>query len=126
MSTFDTKLARFQEGQEKRNNRMAKRIRSATLEKLREIIETTKDPAIVIEAANTLAKFLPKPQSPHRKKGTPVGPIKPKEPTIAEMVEALEKKRKGKELTEAEKQMLAPMEDKRKEVANSGGSAEVD
>ena len=104
---------------------MAKSLRRQTAKKLQEIINTATDPGMIIEAANALAKYLPTPKQPRRRRGTPVGPIKPKEPTLAEMVEALEKKRKGKELTEAEKQMLAPIEEKRKEAANSGGSAEV-
>lgn len=80
---------------------MSKSYRRLTAKKLQEIINKETDHTIVIEAANALAKYLPKPKTPKRRKDTPV-PIPPKEPTFEELVVVMEKQRKGIELTEGE------------------------
>lgn len=72
---------------------MSRSFRRETAKKLQAIINTEKDPTIVIEAANALAKYLPKPKTPKRRSGTPVAPIK-KEPTLNELIVAMEKKHK--------------------------------
>ena len=71
---------------------MSQSYRRVTAKKLQEIINTATDQTTIIEAANALAKFLPKPKQARRRRGTPVAPIE--EQTLDEMVTALEKKRK--------------------------------
>ena len=103
---------------------MSQSYRRATVKKLQEILNTAEDPKVVIEAANVLAKYLPKPKQPKRRAGTPVVK-KEEEIDMGMLVAAIEKKRKeqaaeaGRKLTEAEKQAAD------KEVLNSGSSAEV-
>jgi hypothetical protein len=92
---------------------MSKSYRRMTEKKLQEIINTETDPTIIIEAANALAKYLPKPKQARRRRGTPVAPIKTEDQTLEEMVAALEKNRRGLPLTEDEKQMVAAVEKKR-------------
>ncbi len=70
MSTFETKFARFQEDQErKRNTPMSKNIRRAVAKKLKEQIVAATDPKVIANLANVLAKYLPKPNQPRRKRG---------------------------------------------------------
>lgn len=106
MSIFEKKLARFRKEQERK--KMSKSYRREVAKKLKEKIDTATDPMVIAKLADTLAKYLPKPKSPQRRRGTPVAPIKAKEPTIDELVAAMEKGRK-----EARK-------------AENGGTQEVD
>jgi len=95
-STFAIKLARFQEDQKRIRNTppMSKHIRRAVARKLREQIEAATDPKVIANLANVLAKYLPKPTRPRRKRGTQ-DPIKAtKEPSLDELVATMEKKRK--------------------------------
>ena len=78
---------------------MSKSYRREVAKKLKEIISTSKDERTVIEAANVLAKYIPKPKQPKRRPGTPV-PTKPKEPSLDELVAAAEKKRKEKKFAD--------------------------
>jgi hypothetical protein len=71
---------------------MSKHIRRAVAKKLKDAIEQATDPMVIAALAGQLAKYLPKPQT-RRKRATPT-PIKKKEPSLDDMVEALEKKRK--------------------------------
>ena len=73
---------------------MSKHIRRAVARKLREQIEAATDPKVIANLANVLAKYLPKPTRPRRKRGTQ-DPIKD-EPEISldKLVAAVEKKRK--------------------------------
>ena len=73
---------------------MSKHIRRVVAKRLKEAIETATDPMVIATLAGQLAKFLPKPKPPQRRRGTPVGPIKAKEPSLDEMVAEMEKKRK--------------------------------
>jgi hypothetical protein len=93
---------------------MSKNIRRAVAKRLKDAIESATDPMVIAALAGQLAKFLPKPKSPRRKRGTPVGPIKT-ETTLDQMVAALEKNRKGLALTEDEKQMVSAVDKKRSE-----------
>jgi hypothetical protein len=93
---------------------MSKNIRRAVAKRLKDAIETATDPMVIATLAGQLAKFLPKPKSPRRKRGTPVAPIKT-ENTLDQMVAALEKNRKGLALTEDEKQMVSAVDKKRSE-----------
>ena len=92
MSVFETKLARFRAEQERK--KMSKSYRREVAKKLKDAIAEATDPKVIADLANALAKYLPKPKSPRRRPGTPVGPIKAKEPSIDDLVAALEKKRK--------------------------------
>ncbi len=94
---------------------MSNSYRRATAKKLQEIIDTAADQTVIIEAANALAKYLPRPKQARRRRGTPVAPIKTKEQSLDELVAAMEKKRKGLPLTEVERQMVAAVEKKRSE-----------
>lgn len=99
--------------QERKQERKPYSHRRTTAAKLQEIINTATDPMVVIEAANAQAKFLPKPKQARRRKGTLVGkPTIKKEPTLEDMVAALDKKRRGQPLNEAEKQMVSAVENK--------------
>ena len=98
---------------------MSNSYRRATAKKLQTIINTATDQTVIIEAANALAKYLPRPKQARRRRGTSVGPIKTKERTMDDFVLAMDKKRRGQPLTEDEKQMVAAMENKR------SGSTEV-
>lgn len=91
---------------------MSRSYRRATAKKLQEIINTSTDPMIIIEASNALAKYLPKPKQPRRRRGTTVPtPIKPKELSLDELVAAAEKQRKRQGLSAGE------------QAAVNGGSA---
>jgi hypothetical protein len=113
--SYETKLARYHEKQERRRNRpMSKHIRRAVAKKLKEQIVATSDPMVVVALANQLAKYLPKPKQPRKGRGTQT-PIKAnKKPGLDELVTIMEKQRKGIELTEAERSAL------------NGGSPQVD
>lgn len=100
-----------------------KKLSHVVVKKLQQIITTEKDNQIVVDAANALAKYLPKPESPKKPRGKPPLPKEPKEPNIHDLVAVMEKRRKGSPLTDEEKQMAADMdaaiERKRKEPPNS-------
>jgi hypothetical protein len=118
-STFATKLARFHEEQErKRNKPMSKNIRRAVARKLKEQIDAATDPKVIADLANVLAKYLPRPHQPRRKRGAQT-PKEVKEPTLNDLVAIMEKERRGMGLTEAEKQLAAAVEKKRKEERKS-------
>lgn len=73
---------------------MSKSYRREVAKKLKEQIDTANDPMVIAKLADTLAKYLPKPKSPKRRSGTPVGPLKAKEQSLDELVAEMEKKRK--------------------------------
>ena len=105
MSTFETKLARFQEEQEQKRNKMIRPMRTEALRKLRELLAKTTDPEMIVKICNTIAKLSAqqrKARRPRRDK-----PIKKKEPTVEDMVLVMEKQRDGMPLTEDEKQIAA-------------------
>jgi hypothetical protein len=89
---------------------MSKNIRRAVAKRLKDAIETATDPMVIAALAGQLAKFLPRPKSPRRKRGTPVAPIKTEGQTLTEMTVALEKKRKGLPLTTEEMKMVAAVD----------------
>jgi hypothetical protein len=106
-ATFSTKLARFHEEQERRRNKpMSKHIRRAVARKLKEHIDAATDPMVVAALANQLAKYLPKPTRPRRKRGVQTPKEAEPEISLAQLVTAMEKKRKGKELSAAERAAL--------------------
>ena len=72
---------------------MSKSFRRETAKKLQEIINTATDPTIIIEAANALAKYLPKPKQHKRRQGIPVVK-KEEEISLDQLVAAVERKRK--------------------------------
>lgn len=73
---------------------MSKSYRREVAKKLKETILQTTNPMEIAALANQLAKYLPKPKPPRRRPGSTVGPIKTKEPSLDELVAAMEKKRK--------------------------------
>lgn len=85
---------------------MSRSYSRTVAKKLQEVIDTATDPRLIIEAANVLAKYLPRPKQPRRRRGTPVAPIKKKEPSLNELVMAVEKGRKEKALTAQEEAAL--------------------
>ena len=125
------KQAAMREEQE-RKKLMSKSFSHQVAKKLKETILKSTDPKEIASLANVLAKYLPKPKPPNRKRGTPV-PIKnePEDQALAEMVAALEKQRKGLPLTVEELKMVAAVEKKRSQRAAeqqadvNGGSPDV-
>lgn len=85
---------------------MANTYRRQVAKKLKETIETATDPMVIAALAGQLAKFLPKPKSPQRKRGTLVAPIKAKEPSLDELVAEMEKKRKDAQKSEANRAIV--------------------
>ena len=72
---------------------MSKSFRREVAKKLKEQIDAATDPKLIAELANVLAKYLPKPNQPRRRRGTPT-PKEVMEPDINELVAAVERKRK--------------------------------
>lgn len=98
---------------------MSQSHRRKVQKKLTEAIDAATDPMVIAELANALAKFLPKPKQPRRRHGTPTPNNPGEEVSLDKLVTAVEKKRQGKELSEDEKQMVAAVENKRKEEAQN-------
>jgi len=94
---------------------MSKHIRRAVAKKLQKAIEQATDPMVIAVLAGQLAKYLPKPQQPRRKRGVAPPINKPKEIGLDDLVAAVEKKRKGLALTEVEQEMVGAVERKRNE-----------
>lgn len=112
MSIFETKLARFREAQvRKRRTPMSKSYRKDVKKKLKEAIDAATDPMVIAELSRQLAKYLPKPKQPRRRRETkpPINKKEAPEITIDELVAVIEKARReksiklGRGLTEAEK-----------------------
>ena len=96
---------------------MSKHIRRAVAKKLKEQIDAATDPKVIADLANVLAKYLPRPHQPRRKRGTQ--PSKEvKELDVNDVVAIMEKQRKGIKLTEDERQVVAALEKKRNEARN--------
>jgi hypothetical protein len=95
---------------------MSNSHRRQVAKKLKEAIDAATDPMVIAALANQLAKYLPKPKQPRRPRGTQT--TKEAEPEIGldQLVAAMEKKRKGITLTEAEKKITGTL---------NGGSPEV-
>jgi hypothetical protein len=124
-ATFSTKLARFQEEQERK--RMSKRFRKKVADFLFEKMQQSTDPMVIAALANQLAKYVTKPKQPIRRRGTQ-NPIKvDKTPSLGDLVAAVERKRKGLVLSETEKQMVAAVENhpKKAQYFLNNGSPEV-
>src|SRR6266851_6461016 len=95
MSTFETKLAHFQEEQERgRNKPMSKHIRRSVAKKLKETIDATTDPMVIAALANQLAKYLPKPKQPRRGRGAQSPNSGEETLDMGKLCAAIEKKRR--------------------------------
>ena len=81
---------------------MSKSYSRTVQKKLIGIIETSTDNKEIIEAANVLAKYMPRPKQPKRRKGTSVGEKPKEEVSLDQLVAAMEKGRKGQALTAEE------------------------
>jgi len=100
---------------------MSRSFRREVAKKLKEQIDAATDPKVIADLANVLAKYLPRPHQPRRKRGTQP-PKEVKEPTLNDLVAAMEKERKGLALSETEKKMVAAVvqEKHRRESAEVG------
>jgi len=93
--------------------------RRAVAKKLKEAITQATDPQVIADLANALAKYLPRPKQPRRKRGVAPPINEPKEVGLDDLVAAVEKKRKGLALTEVEQKMVGAVEKKRNERNSS-------
>ena len=72
---------------------MANSYRRQVAKKLKEQIDAATNPKVIADLANVLAKYLPKPTQPRRKRGAQT-PKEVKELDINDLVAIMEKKRK--------------------------------
>jgi hypothetical protein len=85
---------------------MSKHIRRAVAKKLKEQILEATDPKLIADLANVLAKYLPKPKQIRRPRGAQKPIKETKEPSLNELVEIMERQRKGIALSAEEHAIL--------------------